>query len=255
MTLFDYSKHLLNKKHNILMAFVVSIWFFCSFFVAQAILLLIIWAMGLFGLSFSNLNSSVSNTIMSIMLYVIMMILLCILPLIIKKNNVHKPDIGFSRLPSWTDIFITPAGFIVYLIISSLLMLIATHLFNWVDTSQVQDTGFNNLSQNYEYVLAFITLVVAAPVAEEILFRGCLFGKLRKYIPFWTAAVLTSILFGVAHGQWSVGIDTFALSMVLCWLRKTTGSLWAPILLHMTKNGIAFYFLFVNPLLFATIIK
>jgi len=36
-------------------------------------------------------------------------------------------------------------------------------------------------------------------------------------------------------------------------LREVTGSIWAGTLLHMLKNGIAFYFLFVNPTLLNTI--
>ena len=37
----------------------------------------------------------------------------------------------------------------------------------------------------------------------------------------------------------------FALSIVLCGLREITGTIHAGILLHMLKNGIAFYLLFV----------
>ena len=94
-------------------------------------------------------------------------------------------------------------------------------------------------------MLAFITLVVIAPVAEEVLFRGYLYGKLKKYVPVWAAILITSALFGLIHGTWNVAVDTFALSIILCLLRESTGGIWASILLHMIKNGIAFYFLFI----------
>jgi membrane protease YdiL (CAAX protease family) len=90
-------------------------------------------------------------------------------------------------------------------------------------------------------------LVVIAPFAEEILFRGYLYGKLRKSIPTWLAMVVTSALFGAIHAQWNVGVDVFVLSMVACSLREVTGGIWAGILLHMLKNGLAFYILFINP--------
>jgi membrane protease YdiL (CAAX protease family) len=85
------------------------------------------------------------------------------------------------------------------------------------------------------------------------LFRGYLLGKLRKYVPLWAAILVTSLLFGFVHGAWNVGIDVFALSIVLCLLRVWTKTLWAPILLHMLKNAVAFYLLFINPLLLGTL--
>jgi membrane protease YdiL (CAAX protease family) len=137
-------------------------------------------------------------------------------------------------------------------------MLIATKvlsLFTVIQINQAQDVGFSHLSKNYQYILAFITLVVIAPIAEETLFRGYLFGKLKKFVPVWVAIVATSLLFGAIHGQWDLAIDTFSLSVILCLLRQFTGNIWAPILLHMTKNGIAYYFLFINPLILATLVK
>ena len=101
--------------------------------------------------------------------------------------------------------------------------------------------------------MAFLTLVVIAPVAEETIFRGYLLGKLRKFVPVWLAILATSVLFGAVHGAWNLAIDTFALSVVMSLLRQNTGSLWASILLHMTKNGIAFYILFINPAILHTL--
>ena len=103
--------------------------------------------------------------------------------------------------------------------------------------------------------MIFLTLVVLAPLAEEVLFRGYLFGKIRKLAPFWISAIMASLTFGLAHLwagpgtalQWLVAIDTFVLSLVLCLLREHTGAIWAGVLVHAIKNGIAFYFIYLNP--------
>jgi membrane protease YdiL (CAAX protease family) len=103
--------------------------------------------------------------------------------------------------------------------------------------------------------LAFFTLVVLAPVAEETLFRGYLFGKLKHSVPVWAAALITSVLFGLVHvafsaqPDWPLALDTFVLSLMLCTLRQVSGSLWASMLLHMIKNGVAFYILFLSPII------
>lgn len=234
---------------------VLPIWVAASFYIAQSILLGVAQLLIAVHVPLDSVNKSVLNTVLSALLYIFTLLLVAALPLFIKTQKTNKEEIGLDRLPSWTDILITPAGLIVYLILSSLLMLIMTHLFSWIDVYQVQDTGFDHLSRYYEYILAFITLVIVAPVVEEILFRGFLYGKLKRFLPIWVAIVITSVLFGLFHGSWALAIDTFSLSVVLCLLREITGSLWASILLHMTKNGIAFYILFINPLILTTIVK
>lgn len=235
------------------MVIVIPAWVFVSFFAAQVITGGIVWLLVQLHVPLASLNQAVLNATLAAVLYVVTLVLVIGLPWLVKKHYTTRQDIGLTRLPSWMDILVTPAGLIVYLIVSSLLILLATNVLPGFDVSQPQDTGFDQLGLRYEYVLAFLTLVVIAPVAEEILFRGYLYGKLKKFVPVWLAIMATSILFGLVHGAWNLAIDTFALSVVLCLLREVTGSIWAPILLHMTKNGIAFYLLFINPTLFTTL--
>ena len=88
---------------------------------------------------------------------------------------------------------------------------------------------------------------------EEVIFRGWLYGKLRQKLSGKTSEItgiiisilLVSLLFGIVHMQWNVGVNVFALSVVLCVLREITGTIYSGILVHMLKNGIAFYFLYV----------
>ncbi|HZJ34751.1 MAG TPA: type II CAAX endopeptidase family protein [Candidatus Angelobacter sp.] len=228
-------------------------WVFVSFFVSQAIVTGIVWLLAAMHVPLASYNQAVLSASLAAILYVITLALVIGVPWLMKKRRVSQTDIGLTRLPSWTDILITPAGLIIYFILSSLLILLATRVLPWFDVNQVQDTGFRQLSGQYEYILAFATLVVIAPVAEEVLFRGYLYGKLKKFVPIWVAILATSILFGSIHGAWNLAIDTFALSIVLCLLRESTGNIWASILLHMAKNGIAFYILFINPTIFTTL--
>ena len=67
--------------------------------------------------------------------------------------------------------------------------------------------------------------------------------------PLIGAAIFSSMLFALAHGQWNVAIDTFILSFALIWVFEKSGSIWASVLLHAIKNFIAFGALFIIPLL------
>ena len=246
---------MLQKYYKWWMTFLIPAWVAVSFYAAQALVIGLVWVLVRLGISLEFINEAVLNTTVAAFVYIITLIFVIGLPWLIKKRQTNREEIGLTGLPTWTDIFIAPAGFVVYVILSVILIIIATKILPGFDANQVQEVGFEQISQRYEYILAFLSLVVIVPIAEEILFRGYLFGKLKKIIPIWAAILITSLLFGFLHGSWNVAIDTFALSVVLCLLRQFTGSIWASILLHMIKNGIAFYFLFINTSLFATLIR
>ncbi|PKL31723.1 hypothetical protein CVV43_01175 [Candidatus Saccharibacteria bacterium HGW-Saccharibacteria-1] len=228
-------------------------WIFAGFFSASFLTSGLFFFLTTVGIDFNTLNSNVLSTATAAVLYLCTLLIVIGLPWLVREKKTTLKDVGLDRLMSWLDIFITPLGLIVYLLLSAFLVYFASKYIPWFDTNQAQDTGFERLNQQYEFYLAFITLVIIAPVAEEALFRGYMFGNLKKMVPTWAAILVTSLLFGIFHGAWNVGVDTFALSIVLCLLREITGGIWSSILLHMTKNGIAFYILFLNPTLLTTL--
>jgi CAAX protease family protein len=93
-------------------------------------------------------------------------------------------------------------------------------------------------------VVAGLLIVVAAPVSEEIFFRGFIFGGLRTRLPFWVAGPLSAAIFGIFH---FTGSDSWAVIPVLAFLGfglafvyERTGSLYPTMLIHAVNNAIAF---------------
>ena len=172
---------------------------------------------------------------------------------VVRRNNARLRDIGLRR-PQAVDIALAVAGFVIYFGLFLVAVAAIRSVFPGLDTEQRQDIGFDDALSPLKLGLVFLALVVLAPLAEEILFRGLLFSGLRKRLRFWGATLITSVLFGLAHifgGEegasllWIAGLDTLLLSFVLCYLREKTGRLWAPVYLHAIKNSIAFLVLFV----------
>jgi len=236
------------QDYKLWVALVVPIWVLAGFILAQVIGGLVMLALRSVGISFVGVNESTLQAVFSAVIYILSLVIVIGIPWWVKKYRTTRQEIGLHTSMTWTDILLTPLAFVAYILLSYVLTSIASN-FPFYDIEQVQNTGFTQLTQGYEFLLAFITLVVIAPVAEEILFRGYLLGKLRKHVPIWLAILVTSLLFGLVHFAWNVGVDVFALSIVLCLLRISTGRLWPAILLHMAKNGLAFYLLFINPML------
>jgi len=235
------------------MALVVPLWVIVGFASAQIAVGLIIWLARLAGVSFAGINEAIFSTVLSAIIYLLTIAIVIGLPWVVRRVRTTKEELGLTRYPNWIDILLAPAGFVLYILLSAACTYLAMTYLTFIDFDQVQETGFSRLGPQFEYILAFVSLVVVAPVAEEILFRGYLLGKLRKHIATWIAVLITSLVFAAVHLAWNVGVDVFALSIVLCLLRITSKSLWPSILLHMLKNGIAFYFLFINPYLLTTL--
>lgn len=221
-----------------------------SFFASAFIIGVVLQIISVLGISFGRYGTGpVFNTITATSVYLVAFAIIFGAPYVIKRSKISRKTLGLTRLMSWTDIGLAPLGFVAYAILSTIAVAIVAAIFTGFSADQLQDVGFKALTDRTGYILAFTTLIVIAPIAEEMLFRGYLYGKLRGQVPIWVAMIVTSIVFGAVHGQWNVAIDTFVLSMVMCGLREITGSIWAGILLHMIKNTVAFYLLFINPII------
>lgn len=236
----------------------LPVWVLGSFILAQLIVVVVQLALLQFGAPLANINQVVYTTLLSAITYALAMVIVVGVPLGWLKKKTTRKSLGVHDWPSWMDILISVPAYVVYLILSGVLLAIIMQIFpDFIDLNQSQQLPLSQsmLSTQLQYFLAFLTFVVLAPLAEELLFRGYLYGKLRKTAPVWLSVIIASLAFGVAHLwagpdsllQWAVMIDTFALSVVLCLLREHTGALWASVLLHAIKNGLAFYLVFVDP--------
>jgi len=228
------------------------IWVLAAYVASSLITSIILEILVALHVPLKNIDESILETVVALIVYGFSLLLTVGLPWIMPKLKhwqLSWKELGFTRWPSWSDIIWGPVGFAIAMILATVLLSIAKIIVPALNVDQSQDTGYSGIHASYQYYLAFFTLVILAPLAEETLFRGFLFGRLRTYLPAWVAVVVSAGLFGLVHGQWNLGITMFAMGVVLASLRQLTGSIWAGVMLHMVKNGVAFYFLFISPLL------
>ena len=191
-----------------------------------------------------NLQTNTINAIYQGITYAFSMAVIIALPWKFFRNKTNRDELGLRGLPTCTDILLSPVAFCVAIVASGILTYILMAILPGIDWEQAQNVGFHNLHQLPDFCIAFFCLVILAPVCEEIIFRGWLYGKLRAKMKALPAILFVSLLFAIMHGQINVGVTVFAMSIVLCIQRELTGTIWSGILMHMIKNAIAFYFLF-----------
>lgn len=81
--------------------------------------------------------------------------------------------------------------------------------------------------------------ILIAPWMEEVSIRGFLLAGLDLRLGFWPAAVISSLVWAALHGVGGVLIPFVAEGVVLCWIRRRTGSVRTGIALHGAQNIVA----------------
>jgi membrane protease YdiL (CAAX protease family) len=90
-------------------------------------------------------------------------------------------------------------------------------------------------------IFAVMAIIVLAPIAEEIFFRGFFFAGLRTRWSLWPSALLSGAIFGLVHAPTgpTAAIPLAGLGVGLAWLYNKTGSLYPCMLAHFLNNALA----------------
>jgi hypothetical protein len=91
----------------------------------------------------------------------------------------------------------------------------------------------------------FITASVAAPIFEEIMFRGFLLPSLTRYLPVWGAIIISGLVFAIAHLSLSEIVPLATLGIILGFVYTRSRNLLSSILLHSLWNSGTLISLFV----------
>lgn len=239
---------------NLVFATVVVLWTLASYYAASHLgaLIFSLWV------DAGDLRSSAPlMALFLIIIYIIELILLILVPWGVAslwrrwgatpQTNSWLPTreaLGLTGWPRWRDLALAPAGLIVSLIVSGVAISLCLNLPGF-DASAEQNLGFDQYLIQWDLLAAFVALVIVPPICEEIAYRGWLYGKLRSRWGFVVSSLLVSLTFAVLHAPLNAAIVAFVLSFVACGLREITGSVYASMIMHMLKNGIAFWLLYI----------
>jgi len=92
-----------------------------------------------------------------------------------------------------------------------------------------------------DLLLEVLVLVIAAPLAEEFLYRGLLFRRMRTYCSYLPAALITSLIFAAFHGNILQGIYGFAVGLLFTRVYEQLRTIWAPVCCHAAANAISLW--------------
>lgn len=97
--------------------------------------------------------------------------------------------------------------------------------------------AFRNSTDPLAKGLLVVAAVIVAPLVEETVFRGFIYGVLKRYTDGFFAALCSSLLFAVVHLHIGSMFPLAALALVFCLAYEVTGSLAVPMIMHGVFNG------------------
>jgi membrane protease YdiL (CAAX protease family) len=137
----------------------------------------------------------------------------------------------FWRAAGWT--LLALVGFLAFAILWGALI-------TEPKQTTADDLGVNE--SQLALIAAGLIFVLAAPIAEELFFRGFFYGSLRSRMSMWPAALIVGLVFGAIHA--GTGLSAvpalIVFGVILCLLREQTGSLYPCIALHALNNAVAY---------------
>lgn len=158
-----------------------------------------------------------------------------------KKSGVGALAFLGLKRPNKNAFWLTPLMLLIY-VIALLISTAILHALSPELAGQEQEVANTVASVGgLKLTLMIISVGLLTPIAEEAFFRGLMISLYVRRIRYPAAILITSILFGLAHGQLNVGMDTFMFGLILGFLTWKTGSIYPAIGLHMLKNCLALY--------------
>lgn len=119
-------------------------------------------------------------------------------------------------------------GFSLCICVNALLL---TLPFSWDSFEEVGDLLY---TPSLFHQILCVGLIV--PFAEELVFRGLGYAKMRLMLPVKPAVIISALYFGIYHGNLLQGIYATVLGLALAWIMESYGALSAAYVLHASAN-------------------
>lgn len=178
----------------------------------------------------------------SVPIYLISGIL--VLPLLwrmLRRDCTYRKFVGDRASIKW--------GTLLYCALAGVLCSLAGSIL--ITLSQVGQvfTGYEETSQNIfsqSVAMQVIAVGLVMPWVEEILFRGLIYNRMKDYMTANTAMLLSSLLFGIYHGNLVQALYGFVMGLLMVFVYEKYQTLAAPAVCHIGANIASLVLQFLN---------
>lgn len=237
-----FTRKISNQKKLMMLLVFIPFYFFCGSIIASAIIKFCI-------IQFSLVLDE--TTVVAYLNLLLDLVFALIILLIFKDSLIEQ----------WKDFFKEKKENILYGFVIGFVMLFVASIVGGLlsmafgaQTDSQNQAVIENLAQAHPVIIV-ITSVILAPIVEELLFRGTIFGWLYELHPM-IAHLGSAFLFGFVHimdavlsgnyQEWYQIFAYFLMGAVLSFLYEKRNNIYVPILSHMMNNLISILLVLFN---------
>ncbi|MBG92441.1 MAG: hypothetical protein CL792_00455 [Chloroflexi bacterium] len=162
-----------------------------------------------------------------------------------KRRDLNFSQIGFQKPENWkvvvSLIFACYGILIFYGLLIELITLAGVDPGLLKGTNQIVITETDSSIHTILYIAVLaIAVVVVAPIAEEVFFRGLIYRAISGIYSPLIGIIVSGFLFGLFHFNLGVLVPFSLIGMLLAWGFQSTGSLFVPIAVHFVINSVSY---------------
>ncbi len=156
----------------------------------------------------------------------------------IKPKNLSWKEVGIQQFSKsyWSPII----GWIIVLIIGSILL---SYIVEWLFDIGTNNSKTNSLQTRLtaiNIIIAFVSAAIISPIYEEIFYRGFLYRWFRSKYGLFAGMLISSFIFMIVHIPTFNSLPyTFLSGLVFAWTYEKSQSIYPPMIIHGTFNGLA----------------
>ena len=129
----------------------------------------------------------------------------------------------------------------------ALITIVVSYGLNYLFTAlgfTEQSESYQKVAENQYNVVLWVGLLLygaVSPFVEEVIFRGFVYGRMRVYMPKVLAVLLSSLLFGVYHGNIVQGVYGFIMGILYTVVYDKYKNFYLAVFMHSITNLVAYF--------------
>ena len=140
-------------------------------------------------------------------------------------------ELGIRKISAVKTVLSILAGFGLIAVINGVLSVLP--LPEWLISSY---SSASSVIKGSSLIGQIIGVVIAPALAEEILFRGVILGRLKKVMPVWSAVIVSSLAFALVHGNPLWIAYTFVMGLLVAMIDVKYDSIVPGMIMHFMFN-------------------
>ena len=115
-------------------------------------------------------------------------------------------------------------------------------LFELLGVTNKSEAYTEVAAQQYSahFIVGILVFGFISPIAEELLFRGVIYGYLRRFMDIKLAIALSALIFGVYHVNYVQGVYGFLIGCLMAYAYEYFGEFKMAVFVHVASNVLAY---------------